>query len=93
MIDLLELLSALEHDRWSRWQRYVHAMCEQGEDGALVIPGSLVHHWQRQATTPYAHLSERERENIRQEADATVTLVRRNPIAVRKLLDETEPSV
>lgn len=62
---LLEDLAAIEHDRWSHWQRYVHDKCEATEDGGLLIPAQLVERWSVQMNTPYAELSEQEKESDR----------------------------
>lgn len=61
----LEALAAIEHERWSHWQRYMHSKGEIQEDGSLLIPAELVRRWERQMTTPYAALSEAEKESDR----------------------------
>ena len=54
---LIEALARIEHDRWAHWQSYLHGQCEPvGDDGALLIPGELVHRWNRQIDTPYDEL-------------------------------------
>lgn len=60
--DLLEQLAAIEHERWSDWQGYVHARCQRQADGSLTIPADLVARWERQIATPYAELSEAEQQ-------------------------------
>jgi hypothetical protein len=64
---LLESLAAIEHERWSHWQQYLHAQCEPGSDGSLMIPSSLVERWERQSTTPYAALPDEEKESDREQ--------------------------
>jgi hypothetical protein len=61
---LMETLGTLEHERWSRWQRYLHSQCEPRDDGALTIPVELVSCWKEQMSKPYAELSEGERKAI-----------------------------
>jgi hypothetical protein len=60
---LIEELAAIEHERWSHWQRYMHSKGTRQSDGSLVIPVGLVERWERQMETPYAKLSPREKES------------------------------
>lgn len=62
---LLESLAAIEHERWSHWQRYLHSRCERGDDGSLTIPSELVDRWTAQMSTPFAELTEPEKESDR----------------------------
>ncbi len=64
---LIESLAAMEHDRWSHWQRYMHAQCRSNDDGSLSIPSELVARWTKQMSTPYASLSEDEKESDREQ--------------------------
>jgi hypothetical protein len=78
---LIEELSAIEHERWSHWQRYLHDQCERQSDGSLTIPAELVRRWSEQMSTPYAQLSESEKESDREQ-------VRRYlPVIVKALAD------
>jgi hypothetical protein len=66
--ELLEPLAAIEHERWSHWQRYLHGKCiPQGSDGALLIPAELVKRWERQLNTPYSALTDKEKESDREQ--------------------------
>lgn len=71
--ELFEMLANLEHDRWARWQRYLHSRCTRNPDGSLTIPAESVAHWERQIETPYWELSERERDSDRKEVLNTIT--------------------
>ncbi len=63
---LFEQLAAIEHERWSDWQKYMHSLCTRIDAaGELVIPAKLVKQWERQIATPYAKLSESEKESDR----------------------------
>lgn len=62
----LEALAALEHERWSHWQRYLHEQCESNSDGSLTIPADLVNRWKRQMATPYQLLQEKEKKSDRE---------------------------
>ena len=63
----VEKLAALEHERWAHWQRYVPSVGEWQSDGSLVIAPDLVARWERQIATPYANLTEAERESDREQ--------------------------
>lgn len=65
--DLVEELAAVEHERWSHWQRYLHKQCVPGPDGSLTIPANLVSQWTRQINTAYAQLSEKEKDSDREQ--------------------------
>lgn len=64
---LIERLSAIEHERWSHWQRYLHDQSLPLEDGSLNIPAELVGRWTEQMNTAYAELSESEKESDREQ--------------------------
>ena len=61
----MEAFASAEHDKWAHWMNYLFSESEQRDDGAIVIPKEYVDRWQRQANTPYEHLSESERESDR----------------------------
>ena len=65
--ELIEQLAAIEHERWSSWQRWMHDQCVRDDDGSLTIPAGLVSRWERQIDTPYADLTEREKESDREQ--------------------------
>lgn len=65
--ELIEQLAAIEHERWSSWQRWMHDQCVRDDDGSLTIPAGLVSRWERQIDTPYTDLSEREQESDREQ--------------------------
>jgi hypothetical protein len=65
--ELMEILAALEHERWSHWQRYLHSQCEPNADGSLTIPAGLVSRWTSQMSRDYSKLSEAEKESDREQ--------------------------
>lgn len=79
--DLLEELAAIEHERWSHWQRYLHDQCAHGPDGSLIIPADQARRWSKQMNTPYGQLSDDERESDREQ-------VRRYLPIIARTLDE-----
>lgn len=64
---LFEQLAAIEHQRWADWQAYFFSKCEQREDGALIVPAGYVNALLLQIATPYADLTEQEKESDREE--------------------------
>lgn len=72
--DLREQLAAIEHQRWSDWQQYMHNLCVRETNPllyghSLVIPAELVARWERQIATPYAELTEAEKASDREQVD------------------------
>lgn len=65
--ELIEQLADKEHASWGRWMEYLFATCENHNDGSVTIPTDIVLRWSRQAKTPYADLSEREKQSDRDE--------------------------
>ncbi|MER8606016.1 hypothetical protein NKH48_20130 [Mesorhizobium sp. M1233] len=82
---IFEKLAAIEHDRWSHWQRYMHSKCSMQADGSLLIPPNLVAQWERLIALPYDHLDEDEKNSDREQVQRYLpvirdTLERRSPI-------------
>lgn len=75
--DLIEELAAIEHESWAHWQRYVHDQCLAGPDGSLIIPPELVMRWERQISTRYEDLSEKEKNSDREQVQRVVPVVQR----------------
>jgi hypothetical protein len=72
---LVEELAAIEHQRWSRWQRYLHSQCMHQPDGSLLIPCDLVKRWERQCETKYEELGDQERESDREQVRQYLPLI------------------
>jgi len=72
---LVEQLAAVEHERWSHWQRYVHTKCVRQPDGSLLLPAGLVARWEKQIDTKYAELDEQERESDREQVRKYLPLI------------------
>lgn len=64
---LIDELASIEHERWAHWQRYMHSKGIVQSDGSLVIPADLVAQWERQIATPFAALSEQEKNSDREQ--------------------------
>lgn len=80
--DVMEGLAAVEHERWSSWQQYLHSKCITNADGSLTIPSDLAAHWHRQYMTRYADLSDAEKESDRKEVRVTLAFLRASAASV-----------
>ena len=63
--ELFEELAAIEHERWSDWQFYLHSQCTREIDGSLVIPQKYVERLEILMETPYAKLTEEQKDSDR----------------------------
>jgi hypothetical protein len=72
---LLESLAAVEHERWSHWQRYMHSKGVRQPDGSMLLSAELTDRWERQMTTPYVELSDKEKESDRQQVRKYLPLI------------------
>ena len=65
--ELIEQLAEKEHASWARWMHHLYTKCYETYDGCYVIPVELVDRWRKQINTPYAELSEQEKQSDRDE--------------------------
>ena len=82
--EFVEKGADIEHDRWARWQKYLHSKLkyfefEHSQGGNKVAmyvldPGDY-ERWSRQIDTPYSELSESEKESDRRETRNYLPLV------------------
>jgi hypothetical protein len=72
---LIERLAAVEHERWSHWQRYMHSKCIRQPDGSLLVPAEFVARWEKQTETKYTDLSESEKESDREQVRKYLPLI------------------
>ena len=72
---LIEELAAIEHERWSHWQRYMHDKADKQPDGSLLIPSELVARWENQINTPYADLSGEEKASDRDQVERYLPII------------------
>ncbi len=74
-----ERLADLEHDRWSKWQKYMHGHVYDSSQSInphlKVIPTELYNRWEKQIVTPYSELSEKEKDSDRIEAQNTIDTI------------------
>lgn len=66
--ELIEALADLEHDRWSRWERYrTRPEATEGDEAM----------WERKRETLYSKLTHAEQESDRKEARLTLEVLER----------------
>jgi hypothetical protein len=65
--ELIERLADKEHASWARWMQYLFSRGPTNPDGSVTIPSAFVARWQQQIDTPYAELSEQEKQSDRDE--------------------------
>jgi hypothetical protein len=69
-----EQLAAYAHEAWSGWMEYLFSKCDK-QKYELIIPAWAVERWGRQMHTPYADLSDKEKESDRAEADKMLAII------------------
>ena len=75
--ELREKLADLAHSQWSGWTEYLfEKSIRHPRTGGVTIPHTLVKRWVRQMRTPYAELSESEKDSDRKEADKFLTVLK-----------------
>lgn len=72
---LLEELAAVEHERWSHWQKYLHSKGRREPDGSLLLPAELVARWEAQIATKYEDLKDSQKESDRQQVRKYLPLI------------------
>jgi hypothetical protein len=76
--EFVEKGADLEHTRWAKWQAYLHSKCVEHENGKgewVCFPAELYKRWERQINTPYAELSEAEKESDREQVRPYLPLI------------------
>ena len=73
---LTDSLAAIEHERWSHWQKHVHDNGTHQKDGSLILPAELVERWKRQIETPFTELTEAEKESDREQVRKYLPLIK-----------------
>lgn len=76
--ELKEKLAAIEHERWSDWQKYVHGLMEHHDDPMreeMVLDAGWYYRWQKQINTPYAELTDKEKASDMEQVDRYWNLI------------------
>lgn len=66
--EALEILADTQHDIWAHWMKYLFSLVFSNTDGSVTIPVDKVTRWERQMRTPYAELSDGEKDSDRDQA-------------------------
>ncbi len=74
--ELIEALAGKEHAGWSSYMAYLFSKCEHNPDGSLTIPAGYVAALQIQIDTPYAELSEQEKQSDRDEVAHILPIIK-----------------
>lgn len=72
-----EQLAELQHEIWSAWVRHMFEVSTSNPDGTVTIPPKYVQQWQREINTPYANLSEEEKDGDRKQVDKMKPIIDR----------------
>jgi hypothetical protein len=72
---LIEQLAAVEHERWSQWQRHVHSKCTRQPDGSLLLPAEFVARWEKQIAMKYSELDDTDKERDREQVRRYLPLI------------------
>jgi len=103
--DTREILAALEHDQWAHWTRYMlevlqplvclgrgvilEAAAHGFVDSEAIKAVEAIKRWNRQIETPYADLSEKEKDSDRAWANKVLAELS-NRVWANKVLAELE---
>jgi hypothetical protein len=72
---IIDILANQSHISWSNWMKYLFELCEQQQDGTVIIPKILVERWKRQINTSYEDLSLEEQSSDKLEAIKYIKLL------------------
>lgn len=63
--ELLESLADKQHEIWAHWMKYMFSCGTTDQNGNWTMPADKVERWSRQMNTPYADLTDKEKESDR----------------------------
>lgn len=87
--ELREQLAAIEHERWADWQKYCHRVLR--DNNPSPEQGDILERWDRQIETPYADLTELEKQSDREQVDRYWHLIQAHTNAeIARTLDRLE---
>lgn len=71
--ELRENLAAIEHERWSDWQKWCHKVLRENCPSPDLE--KILERWDKQIATPYQDLSEQEKQSDREQVDRYLHLI------------------
>lgn len=75
--EFVEKGAALEHERWARWQNYLHSFLTWNNDIQMwTLPHEKKEWWDSEIRTPYHMLNEIQKESDRKEVRTYLPLIR-----------------
>lgn len=81
--ELIEALADKEHASWARWMDYLFTKFDMADDGSITLPAGYVVALQRQIDTPYAELSEQEKQYDREEVAQILPIIQQYAAAMK----------
>lgn len=88
-VELREAIASVQHEIWAHWMKHLFSCCGETDfklpedlseptapPRESVIPADKEKRWQRQIETPYAELSEKEKDSDREQADKVLAVLR-----------------
>jgi len=70
-----EQVAEVQHEIWSHWMKYLFSVSKLWGNGTVNIPAEKVQRWKRQMCTPYAELTEREKDSDREQANKVLEVL------------------
>jgi len=71
-----ETISDIQHQIWSHWMAYLFDVSIPNQDGSYIIPVDKVLRWKKQLAIPYKHLTEKEKDSDREQAEKILDVLR-----------------
>lgn len=84
--ELIEKLAAIEHERWADWQKWCHKVLREqlNPNGCSNDLEDVLLRWDKQIATPYADLSEAEKQSDRDQVMRYWPLVQAHNARIKK---------
>jgi hypothetical protein len=73
VIELVEKLAEIEHERWADWQAWCHKILRENCPSPELE--AVLERWDKQISTPYSDLTEAEKQSDRDQVDRYLPLI------------------